>query len=110
MTGAESRAVPLPKSQRSRSSTPRTDTLARERFFRSATTIIAIAGIAFYLLLRFALHLSPVAYHAPLVFVLVLDGVPLVIQLARKAWSREFGSDLLAGLAILVAVVQREYL
>lgn len=46
----------------------------------------------------------------PLWCSLVVGGVPLVGGLLRKLWQREFGSDLLAGISIVVAVILGEYL
>jgi heavy metal translocating P-type ATPase len=46
----------------------------------------------------------------PLWLSLLVGGLPLVFGLLRKLWQREFGSDLLAGISIVVAVVLGEYL
>jgi cation transport ATPase len=46
----------------------------------------------------------------PLLAALALGGVPLVLQLLRKLFRGEFGSDLLAGISILTSVVLGEYL
>ena len=72
--------------------------------------LLATTGIAIHLLLRFAFHAAPQVSHAPLYAVLLLGGLPLVIALVRKLAVREFGSDLLAGLSILVSIIQGEYL
>lgn len=76
------------------------------------TVIAAIAFVAIlaHLLLRFALRASPSAYRLPLLAALVLGGVPLVYELLRKLWRREFGSDLLAGISIVTSVFLGEYL
>jgi heavy metal translocating P-type ATPase len=42
--------------------------------------------------------------------VLAFGGVPLVLSLAIKALRREFGSDLLAGISIVTAILLGEYL
>ncbi len=76
----------------------------------SAITILATAGIALHLLLRFALHVRSQLPFIPLYAVLMLGGLPLLIELIRKLWHREFGSDLLAGIAILASVLQGQYL
>ena len=75
-----------------------------------AVALLATAGIAIHVLLRFALHAAPQVSFAPLYAVLLLGGFPLVISLARKLAAREFGSDLLAGISILTSVLQGEYL
>jgi heavy metal translocating P-type ATPase len=76
----------------------------------TAISFLAIAGIAVHLLLRFALRASPMAYQTPVIAVLILGGIPLVVTLTRKALAREFGSDLLAGISIVVSAILGEYL
>ena len=46
----------------------------------------------------------------PLYAALLLGGLPLVIDLLGNVWRREFGSDLLAGISIVTAVLLGEYL
>jgi len=46
----------------------------------------------------------------PLLVALAGGGLPLVLGLLRQALRREFGSDLLAGISIVTAVVLGEYL
>jgi heavy metal translocating P-type ATPase len=46
----------------------------------------------------------------PLVAVLVVGGLPLVIDLLRKLFAGTFGSDLLAGISIVTSVILGEYL
>jgi heavy metal translocating P-type ATPase len=69
-----------------------------------------IAAIAVFLVLRFALGAAPDVARLPLILTLVLGGGPLVWDLARKVARREFGSDLLAGISIVTAVLLGEYL
>jgi heavy metal translocating P-type ATPase len=109
---------------------PRTDKL--ERIIAVAT----IAGIAAHLGLRFgtAFGSDPfsVSLHAqvagaagvyqgdfiyrfmldqlPLIAVLVIGGIPLLFNLAVKLIRRDWGADLLAGIAIVTAVLLNEYL
>jgi heavy metal translocating P-type ATPase len=77
-----------------------------------ATTIsfLAIAGIAVHLVLRFAVRTSSAAYQAPVIAVLIVGGIPLVVTLTKKALAREFGSDLLAGISIVISALLGEYL
>jgi heavy metal translocating P-type ATPase len=70
----------------------------------------AVLGIAAHLLLRYVAQIGDVAAVAPLWCVLVLGGVPLVLELLVKLLRREFGSDLLAGISIVTAVLLEEYL
>jgi heavy metal translocating P-type ATPase len=72
--------------------------------------ILAAAAIAVHLVLRYGLHTSPLAAASPLYLALVMGGVPLVFDLARKLAKRQFGSDLLAGISIVTAVLLGQYL
>jgi heavy metal translocating P-type ATPase len=73
-------------------------------------------GIAALALAGIALHLSWRQWGTsggadlPLIVVLVAGGVPLVVRLANKALHAEFGSDLLAGISIVAAVLLDEWL
>jgi heavy metal translocating P-type ATPase len=71
---------------------------------------LATLAIALHLVLRYALEVTAVAYDAPLWVALVAGGGPLVLDLTRKALRREFGSDLLAGISIVTALLLGEYL
>src|SRR5688572_4947274 len=71
---------------------------------------LAILGILTHLALRWGSDASPAAKVLPLYVVLVGGGVPLVLSLAFKLVRREFGSDLLAGISIVAAVLLQEYL
>lgn len=73
----------------------------------AGTTIIAIA---LHLVLRYGTDAPSRVALAPLVVALLVGGTPLVFDLARKTVKREFGSDLLAGVSILTAVLLRQYL
>jgi heavy metal translocating P-type ATPase len=80
---------------------------------RRKTTIIAaitISAILSHLVLRFALHLSPSVYDIPLLATLIIGGIPLVYELTSKLLKRDFGSDLLGGIAIVTSVIMGEYL
>jgi len=70
----------------------------------------AISGIVLHLLLRYLLHVSPIAWQTPLIIVLLLGGIPLLIPLTQKLFAREFGSDHLAGISIVTSVILGEYL
>jgi len=71
---------------------------------------LTVVGIGLHLVLRYALHSNPLAYNTPLWIVLAVGGTPLVLELLAKAFRREFGSDLLAGISIVTAVLLGEYL
>ena len=72
--------------------------------------MFAVVCIAAHLYLRFGMGLSSSAYLVPLFVTLVVGGLPLVAELGLKAIKREFGSDLLGGIAIVTAVLLGEYL
>jgi heavy metal translocating P-type ATPase len=72
--------------------------------------VIALAGIAAHLVLRTTDRVSSGVQQAPLYAVLAIGGVPLVLELAIKAARRQFGSDLLAGISIVTAVLLHQYL
>jgi heavy metal translocating P-type ATPase len=71
---------------------------------------LAVAGIVTHLVLRWGSDASPVMRELPLYVVLAAGGVPLVLSLALKLARRQFGSDLLAGISIVAAVLLNEYL
>lgn len=76
----------------------------------SAIALLTLAGIGVHLVLRYLLETPPTAYQVPLWLVLSLGGGPLVYGLAIKLVRRQFGSDLLAGISIVTAVILGQYL
>jgi heavy metal translocating P-type ATPase len=89
------------------------DRAERSRSARKKETYIAIlaaAGIAAHLTVRYGAGLGGELSRLPLYAALILGGVPLVLDLSRKLLAREFGSDLLAGISILTSVLLGEYL
>ena len=72
--------------------------------------LISLTGILLHLVLRFIFHTTQTISLVPLLLVLLIAGVPLLIGLARRVLVREFGSDLLAGISIVTAVLLHEYL
>ncbi len=77
------------------------------------TTIIAVGaavGILAHVALRYAFHVTPAVYQWPLLATLALGGVPLLYDLLRQLLSREFGSDLLGGVAVVTSLLLGEYL
>lgn len=71
---------------------------------------LAVVGIVLHLILRFASDASAAVQQWPLWGVLLVGGGPLTLELAIKLARREFGSDLLAGISIVTAVLLEEYL
>jgi len=83
------------------------------RFAPSKETLIAglaLVAIALHLLLRFLFRTTAFSANLPLFVVLLVGGIPLVWDLLGKLWRRQFGSDLLAGISIITAILLREYL
>jgi len=72
--------------------------------------ILAIVTIGAHLIMRFGMDSAPDAARVPLLICLFIGGGPLVFELAMKAFRREFGSDLLAGISIVTSVLLDEYL
>jgi heavy metal translocating P-type ATPase len=76
----------------------------------ASIAVLALVGILTHLALRWRSDASPATTLLPLYVVLVGGGVPLVLSLAVRLVRREFGSDLLAGISIVVAAMLHEYL
>jgi len=76
----------------------------------SVIAILAMVGIATHLVLRYFPTTSTLSRNIPLYLTLILGGVPLVFRLIQKIMVREFGSDLLAGLSIVVSALMGQYL
>src|SRR5579872_5339579 len=75
-----------------------------------AISVLTIIAIFLHLIFRYALGTTRTIYLAPLIAVLIFGGIPLVVTLTKKVFAREFGSDLLAGISIVTAVLLGEYL
>src|SRR5262245_3644207 len=84
--------------------------------WHGAIAILAGAGIAAHLGLRFALSpqsLAGTSFHlsdAALILVLICGGTPLVVELLINLFRGEFGSDLLAGISIVTSALLEQYL
>ena len=72
--------------------------------------LVTIAGILLHLILRYLLDSPPIAWQIPLIVVLIIGGIPLLVPLTKKFFSREFGSDHLAGISIITSVILGENL
>lgn len=72
--------------------------------------ILAIIGITMHLVLRYLIpSFQPYALY-PLYLTLALGGGILVFDLLSKLVNFQFGSDLIAGLSIVTAILLQEYL
>jgi heavy metal translocating P-type ATPase len=79
----------------------------------SAETYVSIGaavGILIHLTLRFISGAPASVSEIPLIATLLLGGLPLLLQLSKRLLTLDFGADLLAGLAILTAVLLHQYL
>lgn len=80
----------------------------------AAIACLAVLALAVHLVLRLSIPEVRLGQFAaaewPLLATLFLGGLPLVFELAWKALRREFGSDLLAGMSIVTAILLKEYL
>ena len=72
--------------------------------------ILAAGSILLYLALRYWGNISPRWCELPLLIAIAAGGIPLVVELGRRLLRADFGSDLLAGVSIVTAVLMREYL
>ncbi len=82
---------------------------------QAAIAVFTLAAIGAHLLLRFgvdsAAEVGGIPLHRiPLLAAFLFGGVPLLLDLLGKLLRRQFGSDLLAGLSIVVSLVLSEYL
>src|SRR5579864_2310577 len=71
---------------------------------------LAALSIAMHFVLRYGLGVSPWAFDTPLMVAVAVGGIPLLIDLGRRMIAGEFGSDLLAGISIITAVLMGQYL
>jgi heavy metal translocating P-type ATPase len=71
---------------------------------------ITIVAIVVHLTLRYGTDVPVRVALVPLIVALLVGGTPLVFELAKKLVKREFGSDLLAGISIVTAVLLGQYL
>lgn len=91
-------------------STPQTELPQTWRSLETLIAVFTIGMIAIHLILRFGVNASETTWNIPLWLVLGLGGTPLVWELLKKLVRREFGSDLLAGISIVVSAILGEYL
>jgi heavy metal translocating P-type ATPase len=83
------------------------------RFAPSKETLIAgftLVAIVLHLFLNYLLRAPAFRANLPLFAALVIGGTPMLGELLKKLWKREFGSDLLAGISIVTAILLHEYL
>lgn len=79
----------------------------RRHLLIAVVTVVCIAG---YLVVAYAVESSEATAKSFLWTALAFGGVPLVGELLVALFQRRFGSDLLAGISIVTAVLLGEYL
>jgi heavy metal translocating P-type ATPase len=76
----------------------------------AAIAILCLVAITAHFVMRFGFRLGDPASNAPLLVATAIGGLPLLYDLLRKFLKREYGSDLLGGISILVSIWLGEYL
>jgi heavy metal translocating P-type ATPase len=76
----------------------------------SLIAAVTISAIALHLLFRFLLKFPRLNSEIPLFVALVAGGFPLLFLLVKQVLAGQFGSDLLAGISIVTAVLVGEFL
>lgn len=72
--------------------------------------VFTLVCIAAYLLLGYSSLVTQASAVLPLWMALIVGGGPLVLELSLRLIRREFGSDLLAGISIVTALLLDQYL
>ena len=72
--------------------------------------VVSALGIFVHLFLRFAPIGTRSFADIPLYVALIVGGLPLLLSLGKRLRAGEFGSDFLAAISIVTAVLLREYL
>jgi heavy metal translocating P-type ATPase len=75
-----------------------------------AIAFVALLCITGYLLLHYVLAMPETTARWPLWIALGVGGGPLIVELGMRLLKRQFGSDLLAGISIITAILLHEYL
>ena len=86
---------------------------AKPGFVPTKETYIAgftLVAIILHVVLKYALRSPSLTFLAPLYAALLVGGIPMVWELVKKLAKRQFGSDLLAGVSIITAILLSEYL
>jgi len=79
-------------------------------FSEPVLATIAALAIALHLILWFLVPGAVLYANYPLFISLLIGGIPLVFELTKKLYHKEFGSDLLAGISIVTAALLHQYL
>ncbi|MGB7845113.1 MAG: heavy metal translocating P-type ATPase [Candidatus Acidiferrum sp.] len=85
---------------------PRPGIVPSKETYIAGFTLVAII---LHVVLKYSLHFPALTSNLPL-FAALFAGTPLLWELLKKLVKRDFGSDLLAGISILTAVILGQYL
>lgn len=75
--------------------------------WQTMMVILSLIAIILFIFLHFY---NSSWQNLPLLIVIVLTGIPLLLQIIIKLIQRNFGADLLAAIALITAVILEEYL
>ena len=84
--------------------------LAFLKRWEGCVAVAAFIGIAAHLIMRYAIGAGVESSAIPLLLTIVCGGLPILFDLGKKALTGDFGSDLLAGVSIVTALLLGEYL
>ena len=78
-----------------------------ESKWQSYIALLSIICICIYLVM----YVSNIPlFNIPLLFIIVMGGIPLFLQIIIKLFNRNIGADLLAAIALITGVILHEYL
>ena len=75
--------------------------------WQSFIAILSLITIGIYFLLS---ALNPTLANVPLLFLIIIGGIPLFLQIFLKLLKRNFGADSLAAIALATGIVLHQYL
>lgn len=75
--------------------------------WQSFIAILSLLTIGIYLMLSF---LNTAYTHVPLLFLILIGGIPLFLQIFLKLMRGNFGADSLAAIALVTGVILHQYL
>ena len=81
--------------------------IALESQWQSYIALLSILCICIYLIM-YVVYSSP--FNMPLLFIIVIGGIPLFLQIIIKLLNRNIGADSLAAIALITGVILHEYL
>lgn len=83
--------------------------IVRSRYYEIIAALSLLA-IVLHLALKYMVDTSNVAYDFPLIAIIAIGGLPLMWQIFKDAIKGDLGADLLALIALIVAIYLQEFL